>query len=720
MRHPKALRHFTLAECRASLLRESGRSNRWANHLAPYRCQLLRTMVICIIWVRHFGKSELIRNAYSQLSKMKKALSLDELPIRDRNSELQALAETAFEAAIANERHFVVQSRDRRDYGTDFQVEATHSGGMTNFRVHTQLKATNKAANKDGSISISVARTNLNYMLSQPNSIYVCYHSPTQALFVRSAENVFRDADHEGEEWRSQKNLTIRFHVPFDADFQSTLCRRTIANSTVHRDDRLHWVATPPADYSQEVATNIPTITVPESPNEAFDVLKSLYERGQDEVISKAYEQFCACFPSGNLRLRYVFFSEINLAMDRKRFNRERVTAAIEFIELSRPDNGPDALYCRANGHAALGLADEATRLYREAIQKAGGETPKLTAQCWKNLGTVLEKAGDHAEARSCFEKAISLSPDLMEAQMALAIHHRNAGNSEEALHYFDLALEAMNDVAPALAARGHRLEIYFRLGMTDKAFDDTTVLLPNGNQHPWIFDWCALLVFNYARTNESSISRSIRFWDAYLKMRPLDRRAQRERLLCLAYAKMHGQAVALDLETYVADVSDYLSMDSRDAAYLWDRVGHWAQVEENWEQAEQHYRKAYSLEPDRYGYCLGTALNFLKRFDEALPILLDQATTHQPDAQSWFQVAISQEGTGDVASCQRSYKRALSLDPEYDIAMFNLAGTYWNHGPRSEAIRLWSDALKRFPSHSSSSQIRREFPGLFGDSGVK
>jgi tetratricopeptide (TPR) repeat protein len=198
--------------------------------------------------------------------------------------------------------------------------------------------------------------------------------------------------------------------------------------------------------------------------------------------------------------------------------------------------------------------------------------------------------------------------------------------------------------------------------------------------------------------------------------MRSKDRRAQKERLLCLAYAKMHGQPVAIDYGRYVADVSAYLAVDSPDAAHLWDRVGHWAQVDGEWTLAELQYRKAFSLEPGRYGYCLGTALNILKRFAEALPILLDQAATHQPDAMSWFQVAIAQEGVGDIQRCKEAYQRAISLDPEYDVAMFNLGGIYWNHGPRPEAIRIWRNALTRFPSHALSEKLRRDFPEFFSE----
>jgi len=643
-------------------------------------------------------------------------LSLDDFPVRDDNSELSAKAEAAFEGAIVEARQFVMQLRDRHDYGTDFQLEAQHSGGMSNFRVHAQLKGTDKATNKNGTISISVARTNLNYLLSQANSVYVCYHAPTKQLLARSAEDVFRDAEHEGEEWRSQDSLTIRFRDPFNAEFQSRLRARTVAASTVQRDDRLHWVATPPGNFPEKVAINVPTIVVPESPNDAFDTLITLYERGSDDVISKAFEQFSACFGSDDPRLTYVYLSEINLAMRHKRFNRERVIGALDFIKASRPDNSADALYCRANAHSALDQADEAKGLYQEAIQKAIGEDPHLAAQCWKNLGTEFEQEGDHPEARRCYDCAIELSPDLMEAHMALALSHRDAGNLETALSHFDQVVWEVNDVEPTLAARGHRLEVYFRLGKTDKAFDDIAVILPHGDRHHWIFNWCALLVYNYSRTNGSSVSRAIRFWNAYLRMHPEDRRTQKERLLCLAYAKMHGQTVTIDYGRYVDDVSAYLAVDATDAAYLWDRVGHWAQADGNWEQAEQQFLKAYSMEPNRYGYCLGTALNFLKRFEEALPVLLDQATTHQQDAMSWFQVAVAREGVGDFEGCTESYERALSLDPEYDLAIFNLGGIYWNHGPKSEAIRIWSDALVRFPSHPLSEKLRREFPETFGE----
>jgi tetratricopeptide (TPR) repeat protein len=639
-------------------------------------------------------------------------VSLDDFPIWDKNSELATLAEVAFEHAVAQAGSFVVQQRDRRDYGTDFQLAAKQSSGLTNYRVHIQLKGTDKPVNKDGSISVSVARTNLNFLLSQPHSVYVCYHAPTGSLLVRSAEDVFRDVEHHGAHWRDQDSLTVRFLAPFDGRFQSSLRARTIAAASAQRDDRLDWIAKPPELFADAVATRIPAIAVPERPDDAAHALRTLYDRGRDDVISKAFDQFSATLGLQSPRLLHAYLAEINLAMRRQPFDRDRVAAGLAFIERVA-DDGADVLYCRANAHSALRQTDEAQRLYRQAIDKAGEGNPHLAAQCWKNLGSEIETAGDHGEARRCYERALSLAPDLMEAHLALALSHKSAGDSDRALKHLERVMWA-GDEAVTLVARGHRLEVYLSAGMIDKAFDDIAAMLPFAERHPWVLGWCARMVWAYSGGSVAFVFRELRFWDTMLRLRPEDRRARKARLLCLAYAKMHGQPVAITYDEFVAQVAAYLEVDSADAAFLWDRAGHWAQIDGDWEQAAQQYRKACALEPGSYGYCFGTALNFLGRYGEALPILLEQASTHQPDAMSWFQLAVAQEGIGDIDGCRASYQRALELDPDYDLAMFNLGGSFWNHGPRSEALRVWADAIARFPDHELAEKARKEFAEEF------
>ena len=154
--------------------------------------------------------------------------------------------------------------------------------------------------------------------------------------------------------------------------------------------------------------------------------------------------------------------------------------------------------------------------------------------------------------------------------------------------------------------------------------------------------------------------------------------------------------------------------VDAEDAALPWDRLGHWAQDEGNWEEAELCYRKAYELAGGHYGYCLGTALNFLGRFEESRPILLEQAEQLQPDAMSWFQLGVANGNTGRSSEAIAAYEKAIELDPDYDIAMFNLGGVHWNDGNIIAAKQVWRKAIERFPNHELSEEIRARIPSLF------
>jgi tetratricopeptide (TPR) repeat protein len=170
-----------------------------------------------------------------------------------------------------------------------------------------------------------------------------------------------------------------------------------------------------------------------------------------------------------------------------------------------------------------------------------------------------------------------------------------------------------------------------------------------------------------------------------------------------------------LDFEAFKGAVSRLVEGEESDTAFLWDRVGHWAQYDGNWQEAERAYRIAYDIEPDRYGYCLGTALNFLSRYSEALSILIPQAVQHQADAMSWFQVAIAHGGLRDFMESIAAYQRAIDMDEEYDLAWFNLGGAYWNSGEKARATETWGEAVRRFPDHELTSKLRRFHPTVFG-----
>jgi len=125
-------------------------------------------------------------------------------------------------------------------------------------------------------------------------------------------------------------------------------------------------------------------------------------------------------------------------------------------------------------------------------------------------------------------------------------------------------------------------------------------------------------------------------------------------------------------------------------------------------------FEKAYELNGGHYGYCLGTALNFLGRYGEALPLVQAQADGIQPDAMSWFQVASALDHLGRSDEAIAAYRKALFLDPDYAVAMFNMAGVLWNLGDREEGGRIFRTAVRQFPDHELSEKARQDFPSLF------
>jgi hypothetical protein len=63
----------------------------------------------------------------------------DELPRRDSNHEIEDEAIATFQMLLTQSGAFILQASDRKDYGTDCQIEVTADGHATNVRVHVQL-----------------------------------------------------------------------------------------------------------------------------------------------------------------------------------------------------------------------------------------------------------------------------------------------------------------------------------------------------------------------------------------------------------------------------------------------------------------------------------------------------------------------------------------------------------------------------------------------------
>jgi tetratricopeptide (TPR) repeat protein len=644
---------------------------------------------------------------------------LNDLPKRDNNHITEDKAKVAFEKCLLDSLSFILQTADRKDYGTDCQIEVFDQGKATNVRIHVQLKGTEQPLNSDGSVSVTVSRTNLNYLLAQPYSFYVCYHVPTDTLRFCYADNVLRQYEHSGKKWTEQQTLTVTFTDGLSNERLIELAALTKSDSTISRDQRVKQIVAQVADVPGLLKRSSPDVYVPADRPSASQLLEQLYTSGEDSAISAGFDKFAAVLGPDDDAMGNCFMAEINLGMAGRIENVDRIEAAI--VHFRRKIDGgryqPGSLhYTIGNAFSALGKEEDAKTSYETALaDPALTHMPDLSAQTLQNLGGTIERLGDQEMAVVQYLKALRLSPDLPEAHNALGNYYTRIGNYEKALEHFDRIVFSNGQLSRNLAVAGWRINIFFNLGDGRAAFREINALLSHADSEPWIWRWCSRQVGSFGRTTTDNARQALSFWQRYLAAHLDDSAARRELLLTTFYLRREGLEIGKTYAEFRDEFNSQISqIDGNGIAFLWDRLGHWAQDEDDWVEAERCFRIAFDLEGGEYGYCLGTALNFLDRSDESLPILLGQSREIQPDAMSWFQSAVAYVNLNRSEEAIDAYLKALELDPDDELAMFNLGGVHWNRGDMLQAFEVWGDAVTRFPDHELTAKLRRDLPLLF------
>ncbi|SOC56799.1 TPR repeat-containing protein [Chromohalobacter canadensis] len=645
---------------------------------------------------------------------------LDDLPKRAPNHVMEEKAETAFQERLTESGHFIPQRTDRKDYGTDCEIEVVEHGRATNIRVHVQLKGTERSLNADGSFSIEISRTNLNYLLMHPHSFYAAYHIPTSTLRICLAETVLRQYEHAGKDWTQQQSLTVSFTEDLTTERLGRLAELSSSTARAARNCRVEQSRTAPGDLTGLLRRSVPDVHVPDNPSSARQLLEHLYGGDADEEISAAFDRFMAVLGPEDEAIGFAYMSEINLGMSVRSQFPERIEDAVAHFkkQLGAGCYEQGGLhYTIGNAYSALDRDEDAKVAYKAALlESAFANSPNLASQGHKNLGTSFERLGDEKRAVEHYREALRLNPLLPEAHYALAQCYVRKGEWKNALTHLDQAVFTDPTRAKVASVAGWRANVLFNMGDGSAAFREINGLLAQADREPWIWPFFAQLVASFGRTTTENARQALGFWHRYVYAHPKTSGGRREMLLATLYLRAEGQDIGRTYTEFRDEFDRHIEhIDNTDeAAFLWDRLGHWAQDGTDWPEAERCFRMAYDMAGGCYGYCLGTALNFLGRFEESLPILLEQAEHIQPDAMSWFQLGAAYGDLGQSEQAIESYEKALNLDADSDLAMFNLGGVYWNSGDIVEAVEIWRAAIERFPDHELTTKLQRDLPQFF------
>jgi tetratricopeptide (TPR) repeat protein len=224
--------------------------------------------------------------------------------------------------------------------------------------------------------------------------------------------------------------------------------------------------------------------------------------------------------------------------------------------------------------------------------------TAELAAQVHKNLGTSFARLGDQERAVDHYREALRLDPDLAEAHNAMGNHYVRIGRYEDALGHFDRVVFVDRNQGRTMAVAGWRANVLFNLGEGRAAFREINGLMSQADREHWIWPWCVRLVASFGRTTLDNAVQARAFWQRYVQARPEHSQGWWELLMSAFYLRGKGYDLGKSYAEFREEFDRHIShVDAGDAALPWDRLGHWAQEEEDWEEAERCFRKAYELE---------------------------------------------------------------------------------------------------------------------------
>lgn len=598
---------------------------------------------------------------------------------------------------------FIFQSKDEHDYGTDVILEAVESDSLTNFRVHLQLKATGTPVAADGSVGVQVPITNLNYLLSQPESIYVLYAEATDTLYYRTTESV----DRTRRDNRQSKTITVRFADKFDRDAQLALHSRVLRTGRKHRSLRIDWSKLPPTGvavaldrFERNTAPVVPT-SVEEAKNQLTEIRR---QQREPSILSVASE-YLQRFPDDAELAALVHSSVIDSSSAGHSVSEQLLRAAAEFWEkeLGATHFAPrDARYNAANAHSAMSNSSRAVELYSECLAEVPGWT-----EARKNLSGALINLGRIDEAIEQLEKVIATDPLFFQARFSLGTLASQRREYSDALAHFKVIL--ISDLSMP-----ERASVYSWLARTHSAMSNHIDAIVHGElaiesapAEPWAWEAAAQAYSSGRRAMPALARRAATFWQRFAAHEPGRVEIWAElgfSLYSLADDDDH-KTDRKTIEKGIAAFERCLELGHTDGGLVADRMGHLHEKLGSISSATKAYEKAAAEDEPKFGYCLGCALMDAGDLNRALPYLLASAEKYERDATAWKQVARCYSKMEQFTDALAAYERASELDPQDPFPLFEAGGIWWNTGCYEDAKRIWALAMALHLDHPLTKQ---------------
>ena len=449
-------------------------------------------------------------------------------------------------------------------------------------------------------------------------------------------------------------------------------------------------------------------------PGNLFNVALDHHRAGRFAQAESGYQQVIAANPTH--ADAWYFLGAIAHQNGRNQAAIELICKAIGL------DNCNTAYHLRlAAALQACGRLQDAEAGYRRALTL----DPQV-AEANYSRGVTVQKLGNLAEAQVCYRRTLALDPAHAGAHMDLANGLFSSGNTAEALVCFQRALLLLPDVAEAHYNFGNVLVAMGKFADAELCYRRSLAIHPN---RPLVHNNLGVALTNMGRLDEAEICfrRALELAPELFQsqigigevLKSQGKLTEAElsfrRALQVDPFSSHTHynlAVILQALNRSEEAKDnYQKCVALEPAFMWAHYNLGAALEavHNNSAAEVCYRRALVLKPNLTEAHTGLAnvLLALGRLPEA-EVCYRQALAQAPyDSRAHYNLAVALLQQGKLVQAELRFREAQVLRPDCTDTLTNLGSVLLPQGKLHEAIACYERALVLDP------ELPKAFSGL-------
>jgi tetratricopeptide (TPR) repeat protein len=380
-----------------------------------------------------------------------------------------------------------------------------------------------------------------------------------------------------------------------------------------------------------------------------------------------------------------------NLQLAELAISAKQGTAALKYLEqLSSEDRtSPEVAIQHARALKLTGQAKAASDLLA-GVQKNAGNEPNLAF----SIGMVLVEWEKYAEAEQAFSRVLDADPTNFDVLYNLALAAQHAGHLERAVQVYQVALRQRPADADCLF---NLATIYVQTGHSDEA------VVPLMQAHKAAPERADILLA-LAQTSQDLYfyADAVTAIDEYLKLKPEDDVARRERGFCLIRST--------SLDKGLEDLRWYAEKHPKDARGMYELAI--AETVREPEKALETLNRAVSLDPkfSAARYARGVLYYQMGKTDQSIADLEVVLKKTPDDLRSLDALGQDYMRMGKLPEAAETFARALKLDPKDPKVLNNYGRVLFRLNRTAEAEKVMADFRVLGPQETRP----RPYGGLF------